>query len=523
MATCFPLTCEQCHTVTTWVDATFEHNTFPLTGGHNSATCQQCHTSGTYEPVPTDCVFCHQVEYVEAPSHVASNFPQTCESCHSVSVWSDATYPHDFFPLSGGHAGPTCQECHISGTYEAIPTDCISCHPQDYQEAPNHLDNNYPLTCEDCHTITTWLGAEFSHDLFPLSGGHGGVSCVDCHTSGTYGTIPADCASCHQADYQAATGHVSSGFPLTCEQCHTTATWLNATFDHALFPLSGGHGGVSCVDCHTSGTYGTIPADCNSCHQADYQAAPGHVSSGFPTTCEQHNTTVWPDATFDHSFFQLTGGHNGVTCEQCHTSGTYGTLPTDCVFCHQVDYVEAPSHVASNFPQTCESCHSVSVWSDATYPHDFFPLNGGHNGLTCVQCHTTGIYGTIPVDCFSCHQNDYQAAPSHASSGFPTECEQCHTTTTWLDATFDHGLFPLTGSHNGLNCQDCHTTGTYGTIPADCYSCHQTDYLAAPGHVSSGFPTTCEQCHNTTVWPDATFDRLRRGAEPRRQQLPANV
>jgi hypothetical protein len=504
----FPTQCQQCHTSQSWSPANFDHDitSFPLVGSHGNVECQQCHTGGQFSAVPSDCNSCHQSDYQAAAGHVSSGFPLTCEQCHTVTTWTDATFEHTTFPLTGGHTGTTCQQCHTSGTYEPIPTDCVFCHQSDYVEAPSHVASNFPQTCESCHSVSVWSDATYPHDFFPLSAGHNGITCVQCHTSGVYGTIPADCYSCHQTDYQAAPSHGSSGFPTECEQCHTTTTWLDATFDHALFPLTGGHNGVTCVDCHTSGTYGTIPSDCNSCHQPDYQAAPGHVSSGFPTTCEQcHTTTTWLDATFDHNFFSLSGGHNGLTCQQCHTSGTYGTMPTDCVFCHQSDYVEAPSHVASNFPQTCENCHSVTLWSNATYPHGFFPLSGGHNGLTCVQCHTSGVYATIPADCYACHQTDYQAAPSHAASGFPTTCEQCHTTTTWLDATFDHNFFQLSGGHNGLTCVQCHTSGTFGTIPSDCHWCHQTDYDSAPDHQTLGFPLDCQQCHNTTAWSAVNF------------------
>jgi len=35
-------------------------------------------------------------------------------------------------------------------------------------------------------------------------------------------------------DFNGATNpnHVQSGFPTTCQQCHTTSSWLTATFDH---------------------------------------------------------------------------------------------------------------------------------------------------------------------------------------------------------------------------------------------------------------------------------------------------
>jgi hypothetical protein len=499
--------CTQCHTVTTWLGATFDHSFFPLSGGHNDVQCVDCHRTGVFDTIPNDCASCHTNDYQQAPGHVSSGFPMDCTQCHTVTTWLDGTFDHSQFPLTNAHASATCQQCHTSGTYEPMPTDCVFCHQADYVDAPGHVASNFPQTCGTCHTTTVWTDWTYDHSFFPLSGGHNGVQCISCHTSGTYGTIPSDCASCHTDDYQQAPGHVSSGFPMDCTQCHTVTTWLGATFDHSFFPLSGGHNGVQCVDCHTTGVFDTIPSDCASCHSDDYQQAPGHVSSGFPMDCTQcHTATVWTNATFDHSQFPLTNAHASATCQQCHTSGTYEPMPTDCVFCHQADYVNAPSHVASNFPQTCDTCHTTTVWADWTYDHSFFPLSGGHNGVQCISCHTSGTYGTIPSDCASCHTDDYQQAPGHVSSGFPMDCTQCHTVTTWLGATFDHSIFPLSGGHNGVQCISCHTSGTYGTIPSDCASCHSDDYQQAPGHVSSGFPMDCTQCHSVTTWLNTTFD-----------------
>ena len=41
----------------------------------------------------------------------------------------------------------------------------------------------------------------------------------------------------------------------------------------------------------------------------------------------------------------------------------------------------------------------------------------------------------------------------------------------------------------------------------ECYSCHKAKYDASvnPKHSTIGFGTTCEQCHNTTVWKPSTW------------------
>jgi hypothetical protein len=500
----FPQTCEECHNTVGWDDAIFNHDFFPFVGGHSGLGCVACHTSGVYESIPADCQSCHQSDYQEAPGHASGGFPTTCDDCHSLNTWADVDFGHDLFPLTNAHDGVDCVQCHDGGTFGTIPADCISCHQESYQTAPGHVASGFSQTCQDCHATTTWPDWSFDHGAFPLENSHNGLTCAQCHATGVYQTMPNQCVFCHQSDFIEAPSHVASNFPQDCETCHTTTGWDGATFDHSFFPLSGAHNGLQCLACHTSGTYGTIPTDCVSCHDNDYQQAPGHAGS-FPTTCEDcHSVTTWGDANFDHSFFPLSGAHNAVQCIACHTSGTYGTIPADCFSCHDNDYQQAPGH-AGSFPTTCDDCHQVTTWQNATFDHSIFPLTGGHNGATCQQCHTGGTYGTIPSDCLFCHQADYAEAPSHLASNFSQNCENCHTITVWSSATYDHSFFPLSGGHNGLQCLACHTSGVYATIPANCFSCHQSDYNGAPDHQSLNFPHDCESCHDTSNWQNTNF------------------
>ena len=78
---------------------------------------------------------------------------------------------------------------------------------------------------------------------------------------------------------------------------------------------------------------------------------------------------------------------------------------------------------------------------------------------------------------------------------------------------FNHSTtgFALTGAHTvpPRQCSDCHINGNYNITTTTCVSCHQTDYNNAHSpvnHISAGFPTTCELCHDTVVWTDGTFN-----------------
>lgn len=436
------------------------------------------------------------------------SFPGDCGICHVPDRWDvlreDFAFDHDAqtgYPLEGAHAQAACLRCHNDrGPVQVyVMRGCGGCHP-DPHTATLGLD------CQKCHDQMSWqptgLIAEHAQTRFPLSGAHVAAPCESCHTGATAGQFrgaPTECDLCHQADLARATvpDHATNGWITNCDRCHMPVAWERAYIAHDFFPLVGGHAGLDCMQCHTSGTLGSIPSDCYSCHATDYQQAPEHVALAFPTECaECHAITAWTPATYQHAAFALTGGHAGLACAECHTSGTLGTIPSDCYSCHADDYQQAPDHVTQSFPTTCEQCHNTSAWLPAAYEHTTFPLTGGHAGLDCTQCHTSGTFGPIPSNCYSCHATDYQQAPDHAILAFPQTCEQCHSTSAWLPATFDHP-FPLTGDHNVL-CTQCHTSGSTSTFT--CLTCHEhnqsdtdEDHDEVSGYIYNS--QACYQCH----------------------------
>jgi hypothetical protein len=320
------------------------------------------------------------------------------------------------------------------------------------------------------------------------------------------------------AAFQQATNppHVSGGFSQTCEQCHTTTTWLTSTFNHntmTKFQLTGAHVSVQCSQCHTSGAFASTTTQCAGCHLAAFQQTtnPNHAAAGFPTDCSIcHSTTNWSGAVFDHSktAFPLTGAHIGLACSSCHASGVFAGLPTACVSCHLTQFQQTtnPNHVATGFPQDCTLCHSTTNWTSSTFDHNktVFPLTGAHTTVACSSCHINGNFTTTPTDCYSCHKSQYTGTtnPNHVTAAFPTTCQTCHNTTAWTGATFNHTWFPIySGTHRSVwtTCADCHVN------PADysaftCIACHthnKTDTDAHHGGVRNYVyaPTACYSCH----------------------------
>ena len=313
-------------------------------------------------------------------------------------------------------------------------------------------------------------------------------------------------------------GHLS----LACEGCHTTTAWRPVRkvmeFDHnsqTSFALRGMHQSIPCTGCHVDLVFSKAPTQCAECH-ADLHRRQ------FGANCQQCHTVqgwnVQVSAIQDHNNrFPLLGAHAAVICDQCHrgaASGVFTGLNTQCVSCHQKDFQTATplNHVTAGLPTTCEACHGMNSWQQGTrFDHAqfaHFALTGAHASLQCQQCHVGNRYAGTPAACVGCHLNDYMTAkaPDHAAGNFSQDCAGCHTTTTWLNANFDHNTtgFALTGAHNSLQCTQCHNAqfGNYNIPSGACANCHMADYNGTtnPSHRAAGFPLTCEGCHTTTNW-----------------------
>jgi hypothetical protein len=460
------------------------------------------------------------------------NLSIPCQNCHTSVGWKPLRAVPEFdhnktsYPLRGQHENVACTQCHAKMVFSDTGTHCADCHADIHRRQMGEV-------CEQCHTVKGWsilLQTAREHtNRFPLVGGHAGLDCVDCHKGeavGQFQGLSIQCYSCHQKTYQQATqpNHVALAFPTQCEQCHTINTWLGAKFDHLRitgFALTGMHASLDCTACHVGGKYQGTPATCVGCHLPDYQKAsnPNHVALGLPQNCgECHGTSAWQPANFNHDSvgFPLTGGHAKLQCEQCHTSGNFNLTTKACVSCHLRDYqgTTNPNHVSAGFPQQCEVCHSTANWTSATFNHAAtgWPLTGAHAQVQCAQCHTNGNYKITSTACVNCHLKDFQGTtnPNHVSSGFPQQCEVCHSTANWTSATFNHAAtgWPLTGAHVNVQCAQCHTNGNYKITSTACVTCHLKDFQGTnnPNHVAAGFPQQCDVCHSTAAWSPATFN-----------------
>ncbi|PKN59455.1 MAG: hypothetical protein CVU56_00040 [Deltaproteobacteria bacterium HGW-Deltaproteobacteria-14] len=526
----YPTSCAVCHTATAWRPANFrDHDLYwPLEGHHATTACASCHAGDHYQGTPRDCEGCHMPDYDQttAPPHGAEHVATACAGCHTAADWTPASFAvhDDFWPLTGEHAEVTCASCHEGEVYGGTPTGCDGCHHERYTgvSEPDHVALGYPLDCAVCHNTSAWDPSSFDHEgTWPLTGTHADTACADCHTGDVYAGTARDCEGCHLPDYDATTAppHGDSQLSHACDDCHVTAAWTQATFDHAPFwALEGEHAAAACTDCHVSGLWKGTPWACDGCHLPDYDetTAPPHAAAEIGHDCETcHTPSAWAPAELDHDvYWPLTGEHLEPACADCHTDKVYEGTARACEGCHQEDYdtSEDPPHLADGYPTDCASCHDSAGWDPASFDHaSYWPLLGGHAAATCQGCHGGGVFKDTPKTCVACHLADFDEAtdPIHEAATFGSDCASCHTEAGWSPSAFDHApLWPITGKHAGTTCAACHVGGSYAETPTACEGCHMGDYVASvdPPHADDGYPTDCARCHVDAGWKPASFD-----------------
>jgi hypothetical protein len=123
----------------------------------------------------------------------------------------------------------------------------------------------------------------------------------------------------------------------------------------------------------------------------------------------------------------------------------------------------------------------------------------------CAQCHvTTGFlpatfdHAGIVDNCASCHGAGFATGkgPDHVATS--QDCGVCHTPTSFVPATFDH-----TGIVD--NCASCHGVTAVGMSPdhiptaLDCSNCHTTSTFAGAVFDHTGITGGCSTCHDGTT------------------------
>lgn len=267
-------------------------------------------------------------------------------------------------------------------------------------------------------------------------------------------------------------------FEGRCEWCH--APWTGVT-------------AALCEDCHAgvgderragTGVHGVLKRafDCRVCHvehqgrEADPSAA---AMASFP-----HEQTGY--SLVKHRAW-LDG--RPFACRDCHDARAPGyafSLPA-CEACHrEADAAFVDRHVAQT-SDDCLACHRQLE----PFDHRVFPLQGGHAGVRCAECHDEADFTAVSERCAACHRD-----PEIHAGLFGMDCSMCHTVDGWTPARLGEHAFPLDhGDEGEIPCLTCHTE-SYAAYT--CTNCHaHDDGEVRSAHVEKGIPdfADCMKCH----------------------------
>lgn len=130
------------------------------------------HATADAERDPMRCASCHMPEFTSTkhPPHEGAR-PPTCGVCHTQSSWHGFRVDHPWYELTGAHARAAadkalagkenqvkCMWCHRGdpATFKDTKKECVACHAEDRETATFPGHDEFPLTCEECHSTEAW-------------------------------------------------------------------------------------------------------------------------------------------------------------------------------------------------------------------------------------------------------------------------------------------------------------------------------------------------------------------------------
>ncbi len=563
------------------VTVNFDHLStgFELDGVHRDLPCESCHINAVFKGTPRRCGVCHiQASPYNATPKIANHIPTSnnCEACHNtIAFRPDVHFDHREVmgscvtchngTIAEGKAAThpatsdTCEACHTVLTWNppktvdhaqiplAVAGFCIICHNgKDADGKPaNHVATN--LECGDCHTTSTWLGADFDHSGITTNcyschngtkavgkqGNHMPTSntCEDCHTTGIGTKTPSwtpskfdhtqmtvsTCATCHSGSVKISTG-VVSGQPanhvppipstIDCGICHGNKPSAE-TWDVLAASIPTLHSGLAvgnCLMCHAGQTFAGMPAPyvpMSISGISPYKAtplAPPHIPILAGTDCSACHGAAYQSGGFGPATAMSSAKHAFVSsaCVTCHDTGKSFYVGSGTPLqLRPADHVTAGGQQATG---DCSACHTTTDWNSTSLPAGHMPNPANR---TCVQCHTTAPSDYTPATL---------AAVSALHTGITGNCGLCHgnnvSALTWYN-NFTPKDAILTPSHipylSGTDCSSCHAanyvTGGFGPtsmsaakhafVPTSCDTCHEaglTFYLGASTPPLQGRP-----------------------------------
>ncbi len=390
-------------------------------------------------------------------------------------------------------------------------------HSTGWRDDPQHGGDysTNPQNCKACH------GDD-------LEGGSSGISCVDCHHSGSPETLDA-CQACHGDYTDSAHGNPlygvdrsGTGYAIgACTHCHDPN---GPNYELMLFaPME-----------QTSQTDNF----CFQCHQATGDS----VQIVMPLQRSySYRAGDWTDDPLDDvkEAFSNTSSHNlGNILTFITGKWGYTSDSNPCAACHNPHAAQRDSHTAGDrgWPVTLPSKHGSSVAAEQLWGDDAGEKMSDYTDPNLYQApYRFGGVG-----------NGYEPDDSGTTDGsnltsYATFCQDCHTNETDMSSfglthtPFDwtttgdesdlpdsaggdkHGINPATNSV-AADLKEPYATAwdTNNEFVLSCTDCHEphgspSDMLirgevngAAVGAVSIGSPKDlqplCDRCHQQSLW-----------------------
>ncbi len=401
---------------TAFGNATY-NDTSPVPGtpgdGFYSCSNTYCHSNGT------------SVSTLIIPANTSpvwGSGTASCSACHG----NPPSYPSGSPKANShvGHAGETCDACHINTTTDGSTIASKTVHVnKQYNVAPD-----------------TVSGVTFTY-TFAASGGS--CSNISCHGGGT----------------------ATWGTALTCQNCHLSTADVDdfSGFFYnngAASKIKGagewdstGHGRPAASGPYASGNTAAGFTTANAC-QYCHDSAVTHKTAANPFRLRTITDATW--------------GMNGV-CQNCHAEGSSGvtsdSVPKNGAKKIGATHYGTKHNAGANGGQLCWDCHD---------PHGDGNIFMVHAAVAKTSDMVTGA----PLSTIATSFVTFATGTGYAKSTAPFNgiCNVCHTSTSHYTATSGDG-------HNaGVNCSQCHNhTGGFKPGGDSCSDCHSAAGGSTPG------------------------------------------
>jgi len=339
------------------------------------------------------------------------------------------------------HAGLAVLACAwASAARAAVPnSDCLACHEKPALTLKTSSDD------DSNPAIETIRSDPFTHSV------HGGLQCVDCHS--TIREVPhddklplVDCAKCHAAEAKAYAGSIHGmsnamgvSAAATCLSCHGNP--------HEMVPVKHADSPVAKRN---------LPETCAVCHSDPKLIAAYRMN---PHTADYYRDSIHGKALLRNN------NQFAPSCNDCH--GVHDIK-------RSVDQSSRTNH--ANIAVTCGECHPKIEATYRTSIHGTALAAGNVKAPVCIDCHTahqiqqpqtTQFKAASDQICGKCHQDrlaNYRdtyhgkamalARPGEVSDVKVAACYDCHGAHNVFPPTDPRSL--LAPAHIVNTCQQCH-------------------------------------------------------------------